>query len=132
MVALKIHGSHQPTKINMTWNPLTSSSQIDAIIERSHQVPCLILKHSTRCSISFMALHRLESNWTGVEEHVEPFYLDLISYREISNEIASRFEVYHESPQILLIKNGECILDASHLDISISEINEVLHHPTNN
>ncbi|MCF8243964.1 MAG: bacillithiol system redox-active protein YtxJ [Saprospiraceae bacterium] len=115
----------------MTWNPLTSTAEIDAIIERSNQVPCLIFKHSTRCSISFMAKHRLEGTWDFSVSHIEPFYLDLIEHRNISNEIAQRFEVYHESPQILLIKNGECILDASHLDISVDEIKEVLHHPVN-
>ena len=57
---------------------------------------------------------------------IEPFYLDLINHRKVSNEIAARFEVFHESPQILVIKNGECILDASHLDISVEEIKEVL------
>lgn len=110
----------------MTWNTLNSSQGIDAIIERSHQVPCLIFKHSNRCSISFMAQKRLESTWDLPGSEVEPFYLDLISYRNISNEIASRFQVFHESPQILLIKNGECIHDASHLDISVDEIKEVL------
>ncbi|MBK9015765.1 MAG: bacillithiol system redox-active protein YtxJ [Saprospiraceae bacterium] len=110
----------------MTWNPLTSTSEIDSIVERSYQVPCLIFKHSTRCSISYMAQHRLEGSWDLPASQIEPFYLDLISYRNISNEIASRFEVFHESPQILVIKNGECILDASHLDISVEEIKEVL------
>ena len=119
-------GSHQPTNLNMTWNPLTAASEIDAIIERSHQVPCVILKHSTRCSISFMALHRLEATWKFSPTQLEPFFLDLIRYRNISDEIASRFEVFHESPQILLIRNGDCILDASHLDISVDEIKEVL------
>ena len=56
----------------------------------------------------------------------QPYYLDLISYRNVSNEIAERFQVYHESPQILLIKDGDCYHDASHLDISVEEIKEVL------
>jgi bacillithiol system protein YtxJ len=113
----------------MNWNPITAPTEIDAIIERSHQVPCLILKHSTRCSISFMAKHRLEANWSFSPTQIEPFFLDLLSYRNVSNEISSRFQVFHESPQILVIKNGECILDASHLDISVEEIKDVLVHP---
>jgi bacillithiol system protein YtxJ len=119
-------GSHQPTKLIMNWNPLTSAAEIDAIIERSHNVPCLILKHSTRCSISFMAKHRLEASWDFPSTEIEPFFLDLIANRNISNEIANRFDVFHESPQILVIRNGECILDASNLDISVDEIKEVL------
>jgi bacillithiol system protein YtxJ len=110
----------------MTWNQLTSANDIDAIIERSHQVPCLILKHSTRCSISFMALHRLEGKWDFSDAQIEAYFLDLLSYRNLSNEIANRFQVHHESPQILLVKDGECIHDASHLDISVEEIREVL------
>lgn len=77
-----------------------------------------------------MAKHRLEATWDFSAAQIEPFFLDLISYRNISNEISSRFQVFHESPQILLIKNGECILDASHLDISVEEIKEVLAQPS--
>ena len=110
----------------MDWKPLTDLQEIEGIIDRSQTVPCLIFKHSTRCSISFMAKHRLEQNWGFDASQVEPYYLDLISYRNISNEIADRFQVYHESPQILLIKNGECVHDASHLDITVEEIQEVI------
>jgi bacillithiol system protein YtxJ len=110
----------------MDWKPLTNLQELDEIIDRSKGVACLIFKHSTRCSISFMAKHRLEGQWNFDPTEVEPYYLDLIAYRNISNEIADRFQVYHESPQILLIKNGECFHDASHLDISVDEIKEVL------
>jgi bacillithiol system protein YtxJ len=110
----------------MNWNTLTNTKELSQIVERSHQVPCLIFKHSTRCSISFMAKHRLEDKWDFSAMQIEPYYLDLISNRHISNEISERFQVYHESPQILLIKNGECVHDASHLDISVEEIMEVI------
>ena len=110
----------------MNWNSLTSAYELNQIIERSHQVPCLIFKHSTRCSISFMAKHRLEEKWDFDATKLEPYYLDLFSYRNVSNEVAERFQVFHESPQILLIKDGECVHDASHLDISVEEIKEVL------
>lgn len=73
-----------------------------------------------------MAKYRLESDWDFLENELEPYYLDLIAHRNVSNELAERFSVHHESPQILLIKNGECILDASHLDISIEEIREMI------
>ena len=110
----------------MNWINLTNAQELNQIVERSHKVPCLIFKHSTRCSISFMAKHRLEAQWDFDASQIEPYYLDLISYRNISNEIAERFQVHHESPQMLLIKEGECIHDASHLDISVEEIKEVL------
>jgi bacillithiol system protein YtxJ len=111
----------------MDWNTLTTTQDLNQIVDRSHNVPCLIFKHSTRCSISFMAKHRLEEKWDFSATQIEPYYLDLISNRNVSNEIADRFQVYHESPQILLIKNGECVHDASHLDISVEEIKEVLY-----
>ncbi|MCU0348937.1 MAG: bacillithiol system redox-active protein YtxJ, partial [Saprospiraceae bacterium] len=95
----------------MNWNNLTDSQALKNLVGRSHEVTCLIFKHSTRCSISFMAKHRLEAQWDFEASQIEPYYLDLISYRNISNEIAERFQVHHESPQILLIKDGECFHD---------------------
>ena len=69
-----------------------------------------------------MAKNRLEKNWDFKTDEVEPYYLDLISYRSLSNAVTETFDVFHESPQLLLIKDGECIYDASHLDISVSEL----------
>ena len=108
----------------MDWNKLTDANGIEAIKERSKTVPCLIFKHSTSCSISSVAKHRLESSWDFSAEELEPYYLDLLSYRPISQQVAREFEVHHESPQVLLIRNGECTYDASHLGISVAEIHE--------
>ena len=109
----------------MDWKIIESAKDLNAVVERSKEVPCLIFKHSTRCSISTMAKYRLEDDWNFEGEKLEAYYLDLISYRSISKEIAERFKVHHESPQVLLIKNGECTYDASHLDITVNELNEV-------
>ncbi|MFN7326960.1 MAG: bacillithiol system redox-active protein YtxJ [Chitinophagales bacterium] len=110
----------------MNWIPLTKEEQIAELVERSKQVPCLVFKHSTRCSISSIAKHRLEDDWSFTPEEIVPYYLDLISYRPLSSKIAEDFQVHHESPQVLLIVDGECIYDASHLDISVAELKEVL------
>lgn len=107
---------------NLSWIALTDEGQVSAIIKRSQQIPCLIFKHSTRCSISSVAKMRLEARWDFANSEMEAYYLDLIQYRSISNQIAEYFGVYHESPQILVIKNGECIFDASHLDISVENL----------
>jgi|JI91814CRNA_FD_contig_71_167574_length_548_multi_2_in_0_out_0_1 bacillithiol system protein YtxJ len=107
---------------NLSWIALTDEAQLFTIIERSQQTPCLIFKHSTRCSISSVAKLRLETRWDFASSEMEAYYLDLIQYRTISNAIAARFEVYHQSPQVLVIKNGECIFDASHLDISVERL----------
>ncbi len=110
----------------INWIPLESQSQLDTIIQRSQNVPCLIFKHSTRCNISAMAKSRFEKNWDFEAEEIEPYYLDLIAYRSISNSITDKLGVFHESPQLLLIQNGECIYDASHLDITVSELRDCM------
>ena len=110
----------------MQWHPLTDNAQLAAIQQRSFEVPCLIFKHSTSCNISAIAKYRLDDDWAFEASQIEPYYLDLLQYRAISNEIAERFQVYHESPQVLLIVDGECVYDASHLDISVAELSEQL------
>ncbi len=106
----------------MNWIDLTYESQVDEIKERSKQKPQLIFKHSTRCSVSSVAKNRLER--AEQPENIDFYYLDLIKYRPVSNKIAEEFSVYHESPQIILIKNGECIYDESHSGISMEDIIE--------
>jgi len=108
----------------MNWKNITSATDVDQIIERSKEVPCLIFKHSTTCPISSMAKFRLEESWDFEESKLEPYYLDLLSYRSLSNKIASDFAVHHESPQVLLIRDGICTYDNSHLDINVAEIKE--------
>lgn len=110
----------------MTWNNITTINDIETIKARSAELPCLIFKHSTRCEISSIAKYRLESDWNFEADQLEPYYLDLIANRPVSNYIAETFDVYHESPQILLIVDGECTHDASHLDITVPELHEVL------
>lgn len=106
----------------MNWITLTSAEQITELRERSYQRPQVIFKHSTRCSISSMALNRLERS--GAPAEADFYYLDLIAYRNISQQIAHDFQVHHESPQVLVIKNGECTYDESHYGISMDELTE--------
>ena len=104
----------------MKWNELTGNEQLPLIKERSHERPQVIFKHSTRCGISAVAKGRLEK-WTPTEDF-DFYYLDLIKYRSLSNKVSEEFQVYHESPQVLVIRNGECVFDESHLGISLQEI----------
>ena len=108
----------------MNWNLLENVEQLNSIDEISKTTPCLLLKHSTRCSISSMALNRLESNWKAEDNQrrITPYYLDLLQHRDISNEIAIRYGIEHQSPQVLIILNGKCIYSASHSDIRYNEI----------
>ena len=106
----------------MNWMDLTNEFELDMIKASSNQKPQLIFKHSTRCSISSMAKNRLGRSLQpeGIDFH----FLDLIKHRQLSNKIAEDFAVYHESPQILLIKNGECVYDESHSGIDMNDILE--------
>ena len=98
---------------------MESAEQLNGI--KHHQGYCIIYKHSTRCSISLMAKRRIEMDAAEVPDNLPVYFLDLIKHRDISNQIAQDFHVHHESPQLLLIKDGECILDQSHSSISIEE-----------
>lgn len=106
----------------MNWNKLKSEDQLDQIREESKSQPVLIFKHSNRCSISQLALDRLERKWNEKEPAIKPYFLDLISHRDTSNRIAQKFNVEHESPQVLLIRNGEAVSDWSHFDIDLQTI----------
>ena len=106
----------------MNWNELKSETQIIDIIEKSKFKPQVIFKHSTRCSISAMAKGRLERSVPP--ENTDFYFLDLIANRAVSNKVSSEFNVFHESPQILLIKNGACVYDESHGSISMDDIEE--------
>jgi len=106
----------------MNWIEITNESQLSDVKDLSKTKPQLIFKHSTRCSISSMAKYRLEK---GVApDKIDFYYLDLIKHRNISQKVAEEFDVSHESPQVLLIKNGECIYDESHSGITMNEIVE--------
>jgi bacillithiol system protein YtxJ len=121
-----------PSKID--WNPLTDLTQLNEIVTISHTKPVLIFKHSTTCSISRMALKNFENEFDvdtlqSVETlhcNVSTYFLDLLNYRAISNEIASRFNVVHQSPQILLIKDGIAVYNASHENIDAAILKEKL------
>ncbi|MEO1262992.1 MAG: bacillithiol system redox-active protein YtxJ [Bacteroidota bacterium] len=115
----------------MNWKDINQAEQLPLIEQESHKTPCLIFKHSTRCSISSIAKFRLEKEWTFSEMEMVPYYLDLIEHRHLSNAVAEKFEVHHESPQIILLWKGEVLLDASHLDISVLEIKEVIDFQRN-
>lgn len=106
----------------ISWIPLHSTEQIAPLIAQSQQRPQVIFKHSTRCGTSSLALSRLEK---ATPPAVADFYfLDLIRYRALSQELANRFGVVHESPQVLLIRNGICTYTESHLGISMKDLVE--------
>ena len=104
----------------MNWIPLLNEQQLEEIKVNSAHRPQVIFKHSSRCSISSMARHRLDKN--AFPEGIDFYFLDILNHRNISNKIASEFHVYHESPQVLLINKGTCVYDESHSGIRMEEI----------
>ncbi|RYY87095.1 MAG: bacillithiol system redox-active protein YtxJ [Chitinophagaceae bacterium] len=106
----------------MQWTMLTSDDQLQQLVERSKETPQVIFKHSNRCSISSVAYQRIDKAQKPAA--TEFWLLDVISHRSLSQQVAQRFGVMHESPQVLVIKNAECVFDESHLGISMHDIAE--------
>ena len=109
-------------KNKFNWIPLIETIQLKEIIEISKIKLVVIFKHSTRCGISSGVLSRFEKATDSEIETVAFYYLDLIKYRDKSNEIAQLFNVHHQSPQVILIKNGSVVAHNSHYDIISSII----------
>lgn len=105
----------------MQWTPLEKMDQLEALIAASTNRPQVIFKYSSTCSLSEMMRRKLES---AVPADADFHFLDLLRYRSISNAVAERFHVRHESPQVLLIVNGDCVYEEDHLRISMEEIAE--------
>ncbi|WP_031428332.1 bacillithiol system redox-active protein YtxJ [Flavimarina sp. Hel_I_48] len=108
------------------WIALERKEQVEEIAEISSKTPVLIFKHSTSCGISRMSLKQFEKEYDLEKSVVEPYFLDLKQYREISNLVASKFNVQHESPQVLLIINGEAVYNESHGSISVGAVKGAL------
>ena len=117
--------SETPKINNINWMQLTDLSQLNEIQEISFQKPVIIFKHSTTCSISRMALKNFEREYE-LQNKVEAYFLDLLNFRAISNEIAAKFNVVHQSPQLLLIKNGESVYDVSHDGIDAEKLKKLI------
>lgn len=111
----------------LQWNKLDDISQLDLLVEESYRMPVVLFKHSTRCSISSAALGRIQRGWTEEHMKAKAYYLDLITYREISNRIAQLFSIEHQSPQVIVIRKGKAVYDASHSMILPDELVPLFH-----
>lgn len=109
----------------LSWQALQAISELDEIVKRSLTKPQLIFKHSTRCGISKMVMNQFIDNY-NLEADADLYYLDLLSYREVSNEVSAKFQVYHQSPQLLIIINGITVAHASHGAINDLELQKYL------
>ncbi|MES2412060.1 MAG: bacillithiol system redox-active protein YtxJ [Bacteroidota bacterium] len=107
------------------WKQLLNVLQLEELVAESEDKPVLIFKHSTRCGVSRMVLKKFENEY-DLEDAVAPYFLDLLAHRNLSNEIARLFGVGHESPQVLLIRNGKVVYDASHSDIDVADLTQYI------
>ncbi|WP_298496324.1 bacillithiol system redox-active protein YtxJ [uncultured Algibacter sp.] len=107
----------------LPWIPLSELSQLETINDKSSTKTQVIFKHSTRCGISRMVMNQFVEAYGLTENDIDLHYLDLLNYREVSNEVGYKFQVLHESPQILVIKNGVVVTHASHGAINDVDLN---------
>jgi bacillithiol system protein YtxJ len=112
----------------MTWKKVTSGEQLREVIDESDQGPVVIFKHSPRCPISSLALSRFE----GTFQTMDYYLIDVVSQRELSQNVAASLGVMHESPQLLLLSKKQCIHHSSHLGISSNDVALAIRQLENN
>ncbi|PKP28978.1 MAG: bacillithiol system redox-active protein YtxJ [Bacteroidetes bacterium HGW-Bacteroidetes-18] len=112
--------------IKINWVALTEKAQLEDIVKISMTKPVLIFKHSTRCGISRMVFKNFESAYDIPETEIEMYFLDLLEYRNLSNDISEKFKVMHQSPQVLVIKNRKSVYNDSHHSITVEAIKEAI------
>jgi bacillithiol system protein YtxJ len=95
---------------------------LDDLEKESFKKPVAIFKHSTSCGISKFVWNQFQKEFNIPNEQMDFYYLDLLAYRSISNHVAEKFNVVHQSPQLILIKNGKAVYNASHESITVEEL----------
>ena len=108
------------------WVSLTKNGQVEELKSYSYKKPVVIFKHSVRCGLSHGAKFKLEEEWNSLKSDIYFYFLDLINFRSISDKLATDFQVPHQSPQLLVIRDGQAIYDTSHHGVSVQAINRAL------
>lgn len=120
----KLFGGSTETKEEkvLPWIPLNSLPQLDFIKNKSNTKTQVVFKHSTRCGISRMVMSQFVESYNLTEKDLDLYYLDLLNHRDVSNEVGYKFQIMHESPQLLVIKNGVVAAHASHGQINAIDL----------
>ncbi len=108
------------------WVRLASIEQLDDIAAKSVGKPQVIFKHSTTCGISRMVLNMFTGSYALEAESIDMYFLDLLANRNVSNAVAEKFQVMHQSPQMLIIKNGVVVAHDSHGAINELELEKYI------
>ena len=120
-------GSNEPKEEKvLPWIPLSDLQQLKFIKDKSKTKTQVIFKHSTRCGISRMVMNQFVASYELTEKDLDLYYLDLLSFREVSNEVGYAFQVMHQSPQIVIVKNGVAVANASHGAINEVDLNRFI------
>jgi bacillithiol system protein YtxJ len=104
---------------------LTSLEDWENTVAASQEASIIVFKHSTRCSVSRMALKLTERHW-DLPSDVQAYLLDLLNHRDVSNAIAADLGVEHASPQLLCIRNSKCVFSANHGNIDPVDVKPYL------
>ena len=113
-------------KETFPWLKIESIEDLDRILHNTEEKPVLLFKHSTRCSISSMALTSFERNWTSGRELCDTYFIDLLKHRDVSNLTAELTGIEHQSPQVIVIVGKEIVYDATHSSIDARKIESIL------
>ncbi len=122
MKLFNVFGASSSSSFSLSekWQELSSLEQWKEVLKKSKETKVVVFKHSTRCHISKRVLANFQEELESSSSSAEFYYLDLIAHREVSNQIASDLKVIHQSPQLLVVEDGNCTENASHSAISLS------------
>ena len=112
----------------LPWIALNDITQLDAISSKSNNKPQIIFKHSTRCSISSMVMNQFVDAYNFSTNDFDLYYLDLLSYRDLSDSVSHKFQVIHQSPQLLVIKNEVVKAHGAHGDVNEINLNQFINN----
>lgn len=124
----KLFGSNSEVKEEkiLPWIALNTIEQLDVIESTSKKKIQVIFKYSSRCGVSRMVLNQFVDAYELTEENLDLYFLDLISYRDVSNEVGYKFQVMHESPQLLVIKDGVVVAHSSHSGVNSIDLSRFI------
>jgi bacillithiol system protein YtxJ len=93
---------------------------LDGLISDSKQKTILVFKHSNACGISARAFRELEK----LEGQVN--LLEVQAVPDLSREVESLTGVRHETPQVILLRDGKAVWNASHFDVTVALVSQAL------
>lgn len=106
------------------YQEIESIEQWESLLEQSGERAVLLLKHSTACPISGAAFKEFKVYTRKPKRPIVCALVKVIESRPVSNDIEAKLGIKHESPQALLIRDGQTLWHASHWDITFERIEQ--------